>query len=133
MKIVVDRHRKAVYIDNTRAVRLYTGSARMCFVANGIIVKVVPLLTSWRHDERAVLRRVAKEDTIFFAPIIAYGKHWIAQPYYAAKRGRRPMWARGIVSALINAYSLYDTHAETNTNWMMIENGQPLIYDYGLV
>ena len=141
--IVVENH--IVTINGKRAKRFYTLGSRLCYVSDGIIVKL--------NDEGALqhLHQSSRElriwehiindgDKRYFQKPIAgqiRGNGWIAQRFVKFRRGRKPGWAWKLAEKLSDKYGILKDCRESDGsfvygfNWGITEDGQFVIYDWG--
>lgn len=77
---------------------------------------------------------IEEEDKKYFATILGYGDGWLAmEKVNFLHPGQCDLGIRNnakvILDQLQNKYNLWDLHSE---NWGVKENGEPIIFDYGV-
>lgn len=80
---------------------------------------------------------IEEEDKKYFATILDFGDGWLAQEKVFfdhpdsiyRKDYDKYLKAKDILKELENKYNLWDLH---NENWGIKENGDPIIFDYGV-
>lgn len=132
-----------VFVNNIRAKKIYTGSARSCFIYKKIIIKVSDCNQDFyrqSNHELDVWKYIEKSDRRFFQCIIAGKKNknggWVAQRLIKFKRGRRPLSAWRKVASIAHKYKILNDCIDRNVfwcsiNWGVRKNGIPVIYDWG--
>lgn len=86
-------------------------------------------------------KMLQNKDRKYFAPILYFNRKrtknrgLLVMPYYPPRPGRHTQEAADIIERLMHEYLLYDICYLSNKrrNWLVQKNGDPLIYDYGIV
>lgn len=132
------------FVNGKRAKKIWTGSARRCFVANGVIIKVSQNYDTFKQSntEIRIWKNVIEDhDKKYFAKPIDWAMNknggWIAQRIIKFKRGRRPLAAWKFVENIAERYGIMnDCFCSVDgfcmsANWGIRQNGRPVIYDWG--
>ena len=126
---------KLAIIGNTRLHKISSNGTRIMFKYGTKIIKVDSENTPYGNlynqcrNEVKLYKKLDKCDKKYFCRPIKHGRKWVIQDIIKFKKGRRPKWAFDLVESLFFKYKLHDFHEE---NWGIKENGQPIIFDYGV-
>lgn len=129
-----------MFINGIKAKRKYTGGERSIYIADGFILKVDPEGTIYHqcNVEAYLWNKVILDpcDRKHFVPLIAWGDGWVAQKFVKFKRGRRPTWTWKLIESLMLKYNITDAiwngEMDVPCNWGILQDGTPVIYDWGV-
>ena len=109
---------------------------RTVYICDEYVLKIDD--RGYSHEDMETWKTIEKRDHKYFVPTLEQGEtedgvQWSIQPYIELDDNITDE-AQDIIARLVDKYNLFDIdYWETsNRNWAM-HNGQPIIFDYGLM